>query len=148
MDSHPSVFGYDVSDGATKNKDGIFTNKPEQWVIKPSNDPKQIFGITERAANFIETAKEQPFYIQISHYAIHANLIATPNSIEKYKNKSPGRTHNNIGLSALSEDLDQSIGILIKTLKANKLFDNTYIIYTSDNGSVPIIRPPKKYQKL
>lgn len=147
MDSHPSVFGYDTSDGATKNKDGIFTNKPDQWVEKTSNDPKKIFSITERAANFIETAKEQPFYIQISHYAIHANLIATSNSIEKYKNKSPGRTHNNIGLAAMTEDLDKSIGILIKTLKANKLFDNTYIIYTSDNGSVPIIRPRRKYPK-
>ena len=147
MDSHPSVFGYDISDGATKNKDGIFTNKPDQWVVKPSDDPKQIFSITERAVSFIDTAKEQPFYVQISHYAIHSNLIATQNSIQKFENKPIGKTHNNIGLAAMTMDLDQSIGILIKTLKANNLYENTYIIYTSDNGSVPIIRPRRKYPK-
>lgn len=147
MDSHPSEFGYDISDGATKNKDGIFTNKPDQWVVKPSDDPKQVFGITERAVSFIETKREQPFYVQISHYAIHSNLIATQNSIQKFENKPIGKTHNNIGLAAMTMDLDQTIGILIKTLKANNLFENTYIIYTSDNGSVPIIRPRRKYLK-
>ena len=36
-------------------------------------------------------------------------------------------------------DLDQGIGILLDKIKELGIEDNTYIIYMSDNGSVPNI---------
>ena len=32
------------------------------------------------------------------------------------------------------ENLDRNIGLLVNKLKARKLFENTFIIFTSDNG--------------
>jgi arylsulfatase A-like enzyme len=44
-------------------------------------------------------------------------------------------------------DLDEGLGILLKKIKELGIEDNTYIIYMSDNGSVPNIPGAKKYEK-
>ena len=43
MGSSPSVLGYDVSDGPTKNKDGNFDNNKSQWKNVFKKDPKIFF---------------------------------------------------------------------------------------------------------
>ena len=50
MGSNPSVLGYDESDGATGNKDGVFTQKPQgvQWENTIDEDPKKMFSITKK----------------------------------------------------------------------------------------------------
>ena len=47
----------------------------------------------------------------------------------------------------MTYDLDQGIGILLDKIKELGIEDNTYIIYMSDNGSVPNIPGAKKYEK-
>ena len=59
MGSNPSVLGYDVSDGPTKNKDGNFDNNKNQWKIFFKEDPKYIFSLTEKAIEFITTCKSE-----------------------------------------------------------------------------------------
>ena len=44
-------------------------------------------------------------------------------------------------------DMDEGLGILLKEVKELGIEDNTYIIYMSDNGSVPNIPGAKKYEK-
>ena len=43
IDVHPSILGYDVSDGITKNKDGVFNPKSniKQWQNNIDVDPKK-----------------------------------------------------------------------------------------------------------
>ena len=151
MDSNPKTFGYDESDGATKNKDGVFNwdSNELQWSNTIDKDPKKIFSITKRAINFIENSYKEktPFYLQISHYAIHSDLVMRQKTFEKYRDKKPGKNHNNIGLAAMTEDLDTSIGLVLNKLKELGIENNTYIIYSSDNGSVPVIVPRKNYKK-
>ena len=50
------------------------------------------------------------------------------------------------GFGAMNENLDEGLGIILDKLKELNLDDNTYIIYTSDNGSVPTI-PARRYYK-
>ena len=47
----------------------------------------------------------------------------------------------------MTYDLDEGLGILLKKLKELDIEDNTYIIYMSDNSSVPNIPGAKKYDK-
>ena len=151
MDSTPENIGYDNSDGPTKNKDGVFNYNSNklQWSNNESSDPKKIFSITKRAINFIEENKENntPFFLQISHYAIHSDIVARKETYQKFKNKNPGEIHNNLGLAAMTFDLDVSVGLILDKLKELNLTENTYVIYTSDNGSVPIITPRKYYKQ-
>ena len=85
MDSDPKTVGYDFSDGATKNKDGVFDYKSnkKEWSNSFDEDPKKIFSITERAMKFIEENKnnsKSPFFLQISHYAIHSDIYEKKNT--------------------------------------------------------------------
>jgi arylsulfatase A-like enzyme len=151
MDSTPENIGYDKSDGPTKNKDGVFNYNSNklQWSNNESSDPKKIFSITKRAINFIEENKQSntPFFLQISHYAIHSDIVARKETYQKFKNKNTGEIHNNLGLAAMTFDLDDSVGLILDKLEELNLTENTYVIYTSDNGSVPIVTPRKYYKQ-
>ena len=76
MGSNPFVLGYDVSDGPTKNIDGNFDNNKSQWQNVLKKDPKNIYSLTNRAIEFMtsSTLEKKPFYLQISHYAVHVTL--------------------------------------------------------------------------
>jgi arylsulfatase A-like enzyme len=45
----------------------------------------------------------------------------------------------------MTEDLDVGLGIILQNLKYLGIDDNTYVIYISDNGSVPNVPGAKKY---
>ena len=55
--------------------------------------------------------------------------------------------HKDLGFAAMTFDLDQGVGILMNMIKELGMEKNTYIIYMSDNGSVPNIPGAKKYEK-
>lgn len=149
MGSNPKALGYAFSDGATKNKDGGFVNNKKQWKHTVQKDPKKIFSITQRATNFMEeNAKSNtPFYLQISHYAVHSSIQSREKSYLKNQQKPKGKRHDNTGFSAMTEDLDEGLGQIMKKLKELGIEHNTYIIYMSDNGAVPVIPAAKKYTK-
>lgn len=147
MGSHPSVLGYDISDGPNQNKAGGFVNNKEQWNYSIKEDPKNIFSITNKAVDFISTnvVNNTPFYLQLSHYAVHSSFQMTEHSLEKFKSKERGQYQKDAGLAAMTQDLDDGVGIILKKIKELGIEDNTYVIYMSDNGSVPNIPGAKKY---
>ena len=151
IDVDPSVLGYDYSDGITGNKEGGFSyksSKKVQWGNTITKDPKKIFSTTQSAIDFIESqAKSKtPFFLQVSHYAVHSDIMAREETLEKYKNKAKGKYQKHEGFAAMTEDLDTGVGLLLDRVKALGLEGDTYIIYTSDNGAVPIM-PPKRFYK-
>ena len=151
IDAHPSELGYDESDGITGNKEGGFDykNHQRQWRNNLSEDPKKIFSTTEKAIDFLERQanSKNPFFLQVSHYAVHSDIMMRKATLNKYQNKAKGAYQKHAGFAAMTEDLDVGLGILLKKLKALGLEKNTYIIYTSDNGAVPIMPPRSKYKK-
>ena len=150
IDVDPAVLGYDESDGITGNKDGgfDFRSNKKQWKNNISEDPKKIFSTTKKAINFVERKAKlkQPFFLQISHYAVHSDIMLRKETLEKYKNKPKGKYQKHEGFAAMTEDLDTGVGMVLDRVKALGLEENTYIIYTSDNGAVPVM-PPKRFYK-
>lgn len=130
----PEEMGYDISDGLTTNNTGG-GKKGIDWPLA-LDDPKLIFSLTERAGNFMEKQVEEgnPFYMQVSHYAVHLGITYTKTSLNKYKKTEPGKKHHIPEFAAMTEDLDTGIGILLDKVKELGLLDNTYIIFLSDNG--------------
>ena len=118
---------YDASDGAAGNGDGN--------VDDPAN-PKDIFGISERAVAFMEASVDdgQPFYMQLSHYAPHVGFQALQETAEKWERIEPGELHIDPVYAAMTEDLDTGIGRVLDKLQDLGVEDNTYVIYTSDHG--------------
>jgi len=130
----PEEMGYDFSDGLTGNNTGGGKNNIE-WPAA-LEDPKLIFSLTERAVEFMEKQVEQgnPFYLQVSHYAVHLGITYTQKSLDKYNSLKPGEKHHIPEFAAMTEDLDQGIGILLDKIKELGIVENTYIIFLSDNG--------------
>ncbi len=132
----PAKFGYDESDGPTGNREGNRKNNLP-------DDPKQIFSITQKSIAFIkeQTAAGHPFYLQISHYATHEANQSLPATLHEFQTAPKGARHVNAPYGAMLSDLDTGIGQVLDAVKAAGIADHTYIIYTSDNGSIPTRDP-------
>ncbi len=104
---------------------------------KSSGDVKVIGALTEVAVDFIKKHRNQPFFLYLSHYAMHRPLMAHPELIEKYKSL-PTTDQNNPVFAALLESLDDSVGVIDKTLDRLGLKEDTVLIFTSDNGGLTL----------
>jgi len=130
----PEKHGYDVSDGETSNAEGKSTDP---------KDPKLMFGITERSTKFMEEQAKagRPFYLQMSHYAGHNPVQFLPETLGKHlespeitRIENKGEQQRVAEREAMMEDLDTSVGMMLKRLEELGLADNTYVIFTADNG--------------
>ena len=104
--------------------------------------------MSNKAIDFIEKQNNSgnPFYLQISHYAVHTNIVSKEETYNKYQNKKKSLITDNPGFAAMNENLDEGVGMILDKLQDLNLLENTYIIYTSDNGSVPTI-PARRFYK-
>jgi arylsulfatase A-like enzyme len=129
----PYQQGYDFSDGYTSNRTG--TGKGNGGPdARP--DPKLIDSITDQALHFIDRQHGlgTPFYLQISHYAVHLDIIYNQATLDRVSAYPLGRKHNMPQFAAMTGDLDDGIGRVLDKLIELKLLDNTYIFFLSDNG--------------
>jgi len=130
----PEDAGYDVTDGATNNFHGDWRALDDKRPL-PADDPKRIFSLTRRANKFMQQQVEagRPFYMQVSHYAVHVNLFALKETIAKYEKLLGGKA--GAKYAALIENLDTGIGMLLDKIDELGIADNTYVIFISDNGA-------------
>ena len=134
MISSPKECGYDVSDGHTGNVTGGMADKMEPAHIV--RDPKRTGSVTDRSIEFIrkQTKAGKPFYTQVSYYAVHLRTELLQTSLEKYQKKgAPDRAYSQ-GWAGMLEELDGGIGRLLDELDALGIADNTYVVFTTDNG--------------
>ena len=153
------VVNYDVTDEFEKHapngnlhgdKIDIASRKP-----LPPDDPKRMYSLTKSSVDFVkEHAGKRPFYLMVSHYAVHVPHAATKKYIDKYQAKYdalPNKPTDKAKLNlfererkvlygAMLEEADQNLGLLMDELEQAGELDNTYIIFTSDNGSECIPR--------
>jgi arylsulfatase A-like enzyme len=132
----PQAHGFDAGDGATGNREGgLKTNLPD--------DPKRAYSITRSSINWMnkQVSQGSPFYLQVSHYATHLGYQSQPETIARVESRKAGKRHDNIQFAGMIEDLDTSLGQLLDAVEHLGILDNTYIIYTSDNGTYPTTDP-------
>ena len=135
MYHHPAELGYDASDGRTGNHTArqLTTDQTKHF---PHDDPKRSVSLTDNAVQFIrhQAHTGAPFYLQVSHYAIHLSAEAKPATLARHKARTPGKIHTAYWYAAMIDDLDQAVGRILDVLDELKLTDNTYVFLTSDNG--------------
>jgi arylsulfatase A len=109
----------------------------QQWRKTKDAGPKRMDLLTDQTLWFIEQNKERPFFVTLSHHAVHIRLEATPETIEKYEKKEkPDHGVNHPVYAAMTENLDTSIGRILDRLDDLGLADNTIVVFTSDNGGL------------
>jgi arylsulfatase A-like enzyme len=80
---------------------------------------------TEKAVNFIEQHKKDPFFLYFPQSMVHIPLGVS----EKFRGKSKQGLYGDVMM-----EVDWSVGEIMKALEKNGLEKNTLIIFTSDNG--------------
>ncbi len=149
----PTDAGYDVTDGPNGNGPGDFADDGKTPL--GDEDPKRIFSLTDKSIQFMEqqVAKKQPFYLQLSHYAMHIWHDSLKETREKYKKLPHGSTYQKkddtpeesvsismynhgwiINYAAMLDDMDRATGTLLDAIDDLGIAENTFVIFTSDNG--------------
>ena len=104
-------------------------------------DPKGVFTLHVEAFDFMAKNRGKPFFVALSHYAVHDAIRYEENLKNEYQKlvdqklaagKRPRQT--NAGFAAMVQALDTSVGQLLDWLGKNKLDKNTLVVFYSDNG--------------
>ena len=75
----------------------------------------------------------KPFYLNISHYAVHQPFEADERFIDRYKDSGKGKDTE--VFATLIEGLDKSLGDLVQKLEELGVTENTLILFVGDNDS-------------
>lgn len=93
--------------------------------VTPEDQTHLTRDYTARAVSFIERNKQKPFFLYLAHSMVHVPLYVS----ETFKGKSGKGLFADVML-----EVDGSVGQIMDTLEKNGLKENTWIIFTSDNG--------------
>lgn len=100
--------------------------------------------LAEEACNFIEENEGRPFFLNLWFYNVHTPLMAKQEKVDKYQSLADStRLQNNPVYAAMVEHVDDAVGKIINKLKQLDLYDNTIVVFTSDNGGL-IGKGPRK----
>lgn len=123
----PGRHGYDDHSGPTSNREGG-TDAP---------DPKRTVSVTTRALDFLRHRARagEPFFMQVSYYAVHLGVFAFDETIAEFEARPKGTRHRHSGHAAMTHELDAGVGRILDALESLGLAEDTYVIFTSDNGS-------------
>lgn len=114
----------------------LITEKPSPNQ-DPEKDAHNVEIITEKSLVFLYKHKDKPFFLYVTYNTIHSPIMGKKKLVEKYKRK-PGADlpENNPIIAAMLEELDDSVGRLMKKLDELKIADKTIVIFFSDNGGL------------
>jgi arylsulfatase A-like enzyme/predicted neuraminidase len=93
--------------------------------VGPEDQAKLTRQYTERAVKFIGENKAEPFFLYVAHTMPHVPLFAGEGFVGKSKQGLYGD---------VIQEIDWSVGEILKALDEHKLADSTLVIFTSDNG--------------
>ena len=80
---------------------------------------------TQKAIDFVAANKDKPFFVYLPHSMPHIPLYVP----DEVRDPDPKNAYINT-----IEHIDSEVGRLLDTLDKLQLTDNTYVVYTTDNG--------------
>jgi arylsulfatase A-like enzyme len=120
--------------------------------------------LTDEAIRLIEQPDEHPFFMYLSHYAVHTPIQAPPDLVAKYEKKAKDLGLDRVETfregdpfpclhkkdqrirrrllqsdpvyAAMVENLDTNIGRVLDALERTGQAQDTLVIFTSDNGGL------------
>lgn len=120
--------------------------------------------LTDRAIDLIEHNDGAPFFLYWSHYTVHTPIQAKPEDLTRFEEKSRRMkldqldpyvegenfpcwhkrservvrrlVQSDVPYAAMIWNLDQNVGRLVQALKDCGEYENTIIVFTSDNGGL------------
>jgi len=137
---HPNSRGFDEFYGFTSGHWGNYYDP----IIENNGEITRGKGyisddITNKAISFIKNS-EKPFFTYVSYNTPHSPMQVPEHYLKDKNIVLKGRYSDKENIKkteaalAMVENLDYNVGKVIDSLKKYKLYENTIIIYFSDNG--------------
>jgi len=150
-DNYPQSPRFNGFDKTVKLGGGGIGQGPDFWgndyfddVYFVNGKPRQFKGFCtdvffEEAMKFINMNSEKPFFVYLATNAPHSPMYAP----DKYSKRFKGMRYKDITLDSATanyygmiENIDYNLGRILDFLKKNNLYENTVLIFTTDNGPV------------
>ncbi len=93
--------------------------------VTPEDQQRFTHDFTERAVAFIETHRDEPFFVYLAHPIPHLPLYVSSG----FEAASGAGTYGDV-----VAEIDWSVGRVLETLERLGLDDRTLVIFASDNG--------------
>lgn len=105
-------------------------------TIDPPGHATDLF--TNWSVDYInqEAENQDPFFLYLAYNAPHFPVQPPADWLEKVKKREPQISNKRAKLVAFIEHLDDGIGQVIAALKETGQYENTLIVFTSDNGGL------------
>ena len=164
----PEKQGFDV------NKGGHSKGHPASYFYPYKNEKHPDFNVpgleggqegeyltdrlTDEALKYMDEHKDAPFFLFLSHYAVHMPIQAKEKDVAYFKQKKAAmeengelafRTEHQAFTKLIQDDpvyaamiksVDESIGRVMNKIEKLGLSDNTIVIFMSDNGGLSTLR--------
>jgi arylsulfatase A-like enzyme len=134
FDSFHGFLGDMMDDYHTHLRHGFNYMRENNKPIDPQGHATDIF--TNWSIDYLRARKEEnrKFFLYLAYNAPHVPIQPPAEWLERVKQRDPSLPDKRAKMVALIEHLDFSIGRVVAALKENGQWDNTLVIFTSDNG--------------
>jgi arylsulfatase A len=123
----------DVARASRENsKNKVPLMRGEEVIEYPCDQRTLTQRYTEEAMRFIREHRNRPFFLYLPHTMPHIPLFVS----DDFKARSRGRLYD-----AVIEEIDWSVGEILRLLKELGIDENTLVIFTSDNGPWLQVKP-------
>lgn len=156
----PENKGWDFFAGLLHHVEGHFQKPDSAWQlmngktvrIKIPEDQYSNEWFTNQAKAFIKEQQTNPFFLYLAYTLPHAELVVPKTAMQSYLSQDgtskfgvekahPTGQHYGpqaypkAAYAAMVSQTDEYVGQIIAYLKEQNLYDNTIIVFTSDNGT-------------
>lgn len=123
-----------MDDYWTHLREGNNYMRENRTIINPQGHATDIF--TEWSIDYInqKSKEDEPFFLYLAYNAPHFPIQPPEEWIEKVKKREKNIANKRAKNVAFVEHLDYNVGKVIQALEESGQFENTVIIFSSDNG--------------
>jgi arylsulfatase A-like enzyme len=167
FETYPEKHGFDVNIGGCDwgaPKNGYFAPYGLETLPDGPEGEYLTDRLTEEAVRLIEGSQDEPWFMHLSHYAVHTPIECHGALVEKYRQKSEALglatedpfiegepfpclhkkdqkvvrrvVQSDPVYAAMVENVDTNIGRVLDAIDAAGQRDNTIVIFFSDNGGL------------
>lgn len=138
LSDDPLPYGFDLNVGGSHSGSppkGYFPPHPHAPGLESSPPGEYLTDrLYDEAIEFITENRDHPWFLYLTHFAVHTPLQAKKDLLQKYESKQRGELHDSAVMAAMIESVDQGAGRLVKLLDELGLSENTIVVFSSDNG--------------
>ncbi len=167
FETYPEKHGFDVNIGGCDwgaPKNSYFAPYGLETLLEGPEGEYLTDRLTDEAIRLIEDSQEEPWFLHLSHYAVHTPIECHEALVEKYRQKSEALglstedpfvegepfpclhkkdqkvmrrvVQSDPAYAAMVENVDSNIGRVLDAIDSAGQRDNTIVIFFSDNGGL------------